>query len=91
MENPVVDVVRIGDQVVFECPYCWTYGGSYGACDVDAGGYYKRRPKRAKPKKHFHGTVGPEFGDGDGWRSPHCFLDASPFWTTGYILREVES
>lgn len=91
MGVPIVEAVRTPKNLlVFDCPYCWRYGGSTGCCDVDNGGFYKRRPKLAKPVQHVHGG-GSDFGDGDGHRVAHCMNPASPFNETGYILKEKRS
>jgi hypothetical protein len=82
-DAPVIDCDRIhtdgGDLFVFDCPHCWTYGGSTGCDDTSAD--YRRRPKRARAQEHVHGA-------GSGHRVAHCSSPASPFYRTGYILRE---
>lgn len=39
-------------------------------------------------RTHYHGAVGPRFGQGDGHRVAHC-NPPSPYTRHGYILREV--
>lgn len=65
---------------VFDCPHCWRYGGSHGYDDVDSGGFYKRRPKRARPVEHVHSAE-------PGHRVAHCY-PGSPYDETGYVLVE---
>lgn len=62
MKPPIIDVVRRGCQLTFQCRYC--------------------------RRLHYHGAVGPRFGEGDGHRVAHC-LPPSPYTPTGYELREV--
>jgi hypothetical protein len=37
---------------------------------------------------HYHGSVGPDFGAGDGHRVAHCGGDG-PLQRTGYIVKEA--
>jgi hypothetical protein len=41
------------------------------------------------PEEHLHGTVGPNFGDGDGHRVSGCVGIWRERPNPGYILREV--
>lgn len=77
---PVVDAVRAGIHLVFTCTHCQR-PHIHGACSGDPG----CPTMQTKGRKACTCPT----GSGDGHRVAHCADPTSPYYTSGYILREV--
>lgn len=79
--RPVLEAVRDGVRLIVWCTHCGR-DHIHGVCSGD--------PKCPTMRTRGRFPCTCPRGSGDGHRVAHCHDPASPYYETGYVLREVD-